>query len=185
MTTTAVVVGNPKPQSRTLASALHVARELSGGEPDLVVDLATLDPRTLLDWTDPNVTDLVKQVGDVRVRPVEQRRAELGEVDHEVRVTGQLLRDVRRRGEGAALGLGVADDDSNGGHRASFGMRVVRRPTAPMRCEPPRRAGCGRGGDGSPVGCSGGHDHPITHFHFTRLTYTTLGSRCRPGSPIA
>ena len=64
MTTTAVVVGNPKPQSRGLAAALHVARELAGGEPDLVVDLATVDPRTLLDWADPGVTDLVKQVGD-------------------------------------------------------------------------------------------------------------------------
>jgi FMN reductase len=67
MSTVAVVVGNPKPQSRTLSSALHVARELVGQEdgwsPDLVVDLATVDPRTLLDWADPDVTDLVKQVG--------------------------------------------------------------------------------------------------------------------------
>jgi FMN reductase len=61
MSTVAVVVGNPKPQSRTLASALHVARELVG-EPDLVVDLADLGP-ALLDWSDPNVTDLVKHVG--------------------------------------------------------------------------------------------------------------------------
>lgn len=69
MTTVAVVVGNPKPQSRTLSAALYVARELAGGQedgwsPDLVVDLATVDPRTLLDWADPGVTDLVKQVGD-------------------------------------------------------------------------------------------------------------------------
>jgi FMN reductase len=61
MTTVAVVVGNPKPQSRTLASALHVARELAG-EPDLVVDLATLGP-AILDWADAEVTDLVKHVG--------------------------------------------------------------------------------------------------------------------------
>jgi FMN reductase len=61
MTTVAVVVGNPKPQSRTLAAATHLARELVG-EPDLVVDLATLGP-ALLDWSDPTVTDLVKQVG--------------------------------------------------------------------------------------------------------------------------
>ena len=61
MTTIAVVVGNPKPQSRTLASALHVARELAG-EPDLVVDLATLGP-AILAWSDPHVTDLVKHVG--------------------------------------------------------------------------------------------------------------------------
>jgi FMN reductase len=61
MSTTAVVVGNPKPQSRTLAAATHVARELVG-EPDVVVDLAKLGP-ALLDWSDPTVTDLVKQVG--------------------------------------------------------------------------------------------------------------------------
>ena len=61
MSTVAVVVGNPKPHSRTLAAATHVARELAG-EPDLVVDLADLGP-AILDWSDPAVTDLVKQVG--------------------------------------------------------------------------------------------------------------------------
>jgi len=58
----AVVVGNPKPGSRTLAAAVHVARELAGGEPDLVVDLADLGP-ALLDWSDPTVAGLVEQVG--------------------------------------------------------------------------------------------------------------------------
>jgi FMN reductase len=61
MSTVAVVVGNPKPNSRTLSAAEHVARELAG-EPDLVVDLATLGP-AILDWSDPTVADLVKQVG--------------------------------------------------------------------------------------------------------------------------
>jgi FMN reductase len=61
MSTVAVVVGNPKPKSRTLAAATYVAQELAG-EPDLVVDLADLGP-ALLDWSDPDVTDLVKQVG--------------------------------------------------------------------------------------------------------------------------
>lgn len=60
---TAVVVGNPKPASRTLQAATHLARELSGGEPDLVVDLATLGAG-LLDWGDPQVAGLVQQVGD-------------------------------------------------------------------------------------------------------------------------
>ena len=59
---TAVVVGNPKPASRTLEAATYVARELGGGEPDLVVDLATLGP-ALLDWQDATVSDLVAQVG--------------------------------------------------------------------------------------------------------------------------
>ena len=60
--TTAVVVGNPKPNSRTLAAATSLARSLAGSEPDLVVDLATLGP-ALLDWSDPSVAGLVQEVG--------------------------------------------------------------------------------------------------------------------------
>ena len=58
----AVVVGNPKPGSRTLAAAQHVARELAG-EPDLVVDLADVGT-ALLDWSDPTVAGLVAEVGE-------------------------------------------------------------------------------------------------------------------------
>jgi len=60
--TTAVVVGNPKPASRTLAAATYVARELSGRDAGLVVDLATLGGR-LLDWQDPGIASLVDEVG--------------------------------------------------------------------------------------------------------------------------
>ena len=59
---TAVVVGNPKPRSRTLAAAEHVARELTGTEPELVIDLATLGP-SLLDWASAEVAELVGAVG--------------------------------------------------------------------------------------------------------------------------
>lgn len=58
----AVVVGNPKSASRTLDAATYVARELTGREPDLVVDLATLGP-ALLDWSDVDAAGLVEQVG--------------------------------------------------------------------------------------------------------------------------
>ena len=58
----AVVVGNPKPASRTLAAAQLVARALSRREPDLVLDLATLGP-ALLDWDDATVTRWVADVG--------------------------------------------------------------------------------------------------------------------------
>ena len=60
--TTAVVVGNPKPASRTLRAATYLASELVGGEPDLTVDLATLDA-AILDWGDEQVNDLVTQIG--------------------------------------------------------------------------------------------------------------------------
>jgi FMN reductase len=58
----AVVVGNPKPGSRTLDAAVHVAGELAGRDPDLVVDLAGLGAR-LLDWSDAEVGRLVAEVG--------------------------------------------------------------------------------------------------------------------------
>lgn len=58
----AVVVGNPKPASRTLAAAQYVAGELAPGAEPLVVDLATLNA-ALLDWSDPEVGRLVEQVG--------------------------------------------------------------------------------------------------------------------------
>lgn len=63
---TAVVVGNPKPGSRTLAAARHLARGLTGTEPDLVVDLATVGP-ALLDWEDQGVDALVEQVADAEL----------------------------------------------------------------------------------------------------------------------
>ncbi|HET6154560.1 MAG TPA: NAD(P)H-dependent oxidoreductase [Marmoricola sp.] len=59
---TAVVVGNPKPASRTLAAAEYVACELTGAEPDLIIDLATLGA-DLLDWSSPPVGALVERVG--------------------------------------------------------------------------------------------------------------------------
>ena len=58
---TAVVVGNPRPASRTLAAATYVAQELTSTEPDLVVDLATLGA-ALVDWADPTVDELVTDV---------------------------------------------------------------------------------------------------------------------------
>jgi FMN reductase len=59
---TAVVVGNPRPGSRTLAAATTVVRGLTGAEPDLVVDLATIGA-ALLDPHDPTVAALVDEVG--------------------------------------------------------------------------------------------------------------------------
>ena len=58
----AVVVGNPKPRSRTHDAAVWLATELTGSEPDLVVDLADLGA-ALLDWSDPGVAELVERVG--------------------------------------------------------------------------------------------------------------------------
>lgn len=55
----AVVVGNPKPRSRTYGCALTLADRLGGA--DLVVDLADHAPE-LFDWGSQTVGDLVEEV---------------------------------------------------------------------------------------------------------------------------
>lgn len=59
--TIAVVVGNPKPASRTLDAATAVAERLAGRPPDLVIDLIELGPG-LLGWGDEAVGRAVADV---------------------------------------------------------------------------------------------------------------------------
>ena len=58
---TAVVVGNPKPASRTLAAATRAVELLTGAAPDLVVDVTTLGAG-LLGWGDATVSRAVADV---------------------------------------------------------------------------------------------------------------------------
>jgi FMN reductase len=58
---TAIVVGNPKPRSRTYEAANIVIEKLSGQPADLNIDLADFGA-TLLDWTDTRVTDTIREV---------------------------------------------------------------------------------------------------------------------------
>jgi FMN reductase len=58
---TAVVVGNPKPRSRTYQAACLVAAELAGQPAGLTIDLTEVGA-ALLDWADPGVTELVAAV---------------------------------------------------------------------------------------------------------------------------
>ncbi len=59
--TVAVVVGNPKPRSRTYSAAHFVAERLTGRPADLSIDLTELGP-ALLDWADPGIAELVAAV---------------------------------------------------------------------------------------------------------------------------
>jgi FMN reductase len=56
-----VLVGNPKPRSRTYEAAHIVAGKLAGRQADLSIDLTELGA-ALLDWSDPTVADLVAKV---------------------------------------------------------------------------------------------------------------------------
>lgn len=59
--TTTVLVGNPKPQSRTWQAAHLVAERLTGRRADVDIDLASFGP-ALLDWTSEAVADAVARV---------------------------------------------------------------------------------------------------------------------------
>jgi FMN reductase len=61
MDRTTVVVGNPKPRSRTLEAAQIVAEELTGAPADVVVDVVDLGAG-LLGWGDPLVAEALEQV---------------------------------------------------------------------------------------------------------------------------
>jgi FMN reductase len=56
-----VVVGNPRPRSRTYQAAHVVAERLTGCQPELTIDLTDVSP-ALLDWSDSSVADLVAAV---------------------------------------------------------------------------------------------------------------------------
>jgi FMN reductase len=56
-----VVVGNPKPASRTYQAAVHVVERLTGAVPELAVDLAALGSG-LLDWSDADASAAVEAV---------------------------------------------------------------------------------------------------------------------------
>ncbi|MDT4907236.1 MAG: reductase, partial [Pseudonocardiales bacterium] len=59
--TVTIVVGNPKPLSRTLLAARRVAAELTGQSADVELDLASFGA-ALLDWSAAGVASAVEQV---------------------------------------------------------------------------------------------------------------------------
>ena len=63
--TVAVVVGNPKPASRTLDAATRIAERVAGHPPELVIDLIELGPG-LLGWGDEAVGKAVADVQAAR-----------------------------------------------------------------------------------------------------------------------
>ncbi|CAM3421905.1 NAD(P)H-dependent oxidoreductase [Nocardioides dubius] len=95
----AVVVGNPKPASRTLAAATYLAGELAGREPDLVVDLAELSGE-LLDWGSERVARLVEEVSAADLVVV-------ASPTYKASYTGLLKLFLDRFGAGQLSGVGV------------------------------------------------------------------------------
>jgi FMN reductase len=63
---TAVVVGNPKPRSRTLDAATLVAKKLTGAEPDVSIDLVDLGA-ALLEFGSPRTAEAIAAVRSCNV----------------------------------------------------------------------------------------------------------------------
>jgi FMN reductase len=59
--TVTIVVGNPKPRSRTFEAANLLVEKLTGTAPHLSIDLTDLGAG-LLDWADPAVAEKVEEV---------------------------------------------------------------------------------------------------------------------------
>jgi FMN reductase len=95
----AVVIGNPKPASRTLDAAVYVARELTGQAPDLVIDLATVGA-ALLDWESDSVGSLVSQVSSAELVVV-------ASPTYKATYTGLLKLFLDRFGAGQIQGVAV------------------------------------------------------------------------------
>jgi FMN reductase len=93
----AVVVGNPKPRSRTYQAAQLVADRLAGRPADLSIDLADLGA-ALLDWSDSGVSDLVKAIAatDLTV---------FASPTYKASYTGLLKLFIDRIGGGALAGV--------------------------------------------------------------------------------
>jgi FMN reductase len=95
-----VVVGNPKPRSRTLQAGCLVAERLSGRPADLVVDLVELGP-ALLDWSSEEVAGVVAEVASSTL-------VIFASPTYKGSFTGLLKLFLDRVGTGALAGLTAA-----------------------------------------------------------------------------
>jgi FMN reductase len=116
-----VVVGNPKPRSRTYQAANLVAEMLSGAPPDLAVDLVELGP-ALLDWSSSQVAETVAAVQASSV-------VVFASPTYKGAYTGLLKLFLDRIGTGAFAGLTAAVPVMLGGDlRHSLAPEVFLKP---------------------------------------------------------
>lgn len=118
--TTAVVVGNPKPRSRTLGAALLVAERLTGHPPELVVDLVELGP-ALLDLRDPGIAEIAAGVAAADLVVV-------ASPTYKASYTGLLKLFLDRFAAGALSGVRAVPLMLGGDRRHSLAPEVFLKP---------------------------------------------------------
>ncbi|MGX7677887.1 NADPH-dependent FMN reductase [Jatrophihabitans sp. DSM 45814] len=118
--TTTVLVGNPKPRSRTFEAANLVAERLTGTTPDLRLDLADFGAQ-LLDWADPAVNDAIAAVLDSDLVVV-------ASPTYKATYTGLLKLFLDRIGGGALAGVTAVPLMLGGHWRHSLAADLLLKP---------------------------------------------------------
>jgi len=117
---TAIVVGNPKPRSRTFEAACFLIEQLTGHEPDIAIDLIDFGP-ALLDWSDPAVGAAVTTLQQTHL-------AVFASPTYKATYTGLLKLFLDRIGGGALSGVTAIPLMLGGDVRHSLAPEVFLKP---------------------------------------------------------
>jgi FMN reductase len=117
---TVIVVGNPKPKSRTLDAARVVVEQLTARSADVEFDLAEFGA-ALLDWADPGVAAAVDQVKAARLVVV-------ASPTYKATYTGLLKLFLDRFGADSLAGIPVVPLMLGGDTRHSLAVEVFLKP---------------------------------------------------------
>jgi FMN reductase len=117
---TAIVVGNPKPRSRTHEAAQIVLERLTGTQPDVSIDLVDFGP-ALLDWSDLQVLEAIAavQASDLVV---------VASPTYKASYTGLLKLFLDRFGSGALAGVTAVPLMLGGHWRHSLASDLLLKP---------------------------------------------------------
>ena len=118
--TVGVVVGNPKPKSRTFEAAVKVAELVTGSAPEYTLDLVDLGPE-LLDWASEPVRAEVSRVLDLDL-------VVIASPTYKASYTGLLKVFLDRFGGGSAGGTVAVPLMLGGDMRHSLAPEVFLKP---------------------------------------------------------
>jgi FMN reductase len=118
--TTAIVVGNPKPRSRTYEAAAFLVEQLTGQQPDVAIDLIDFGA-ALLDWSDAGVGATIASVTSADLVVV-------ASPTYKAAYTGLLKLFLDRIGSGSLRGVTAIPLMLGGDLRHSLAPEVFLKP---------------------------------------------------------
>lgn len=118
--TTAIVVGNPKPRSRTYEAAAFLVEQLTGQQPDVAIDLIDFGA-ALLDWSDAGVGAAITSIKSVDL-------VVFASPTYKAAYTGLLKLFLDRIGGGSLRGVTAIPLMLGGDSRHSLAPEVFLKP---------------------------------------------------------